>query len=153
MRFYEGLQVKFILEEMEKYKIKSVMWTNIYMFRKKLITKEKVKKFCKGEYDVKDSVNDDLETLFKDLRRGKTPKKLVDTYFLPKLTEEELKLVERRDTSYLQSLVLRVFLEEAEMENKKSESDSRFILGYARRKTFTIANGSFQKNSNCCDLQ
>ena len=56
--------------------------------------------YCKGEKDEKDSVNDDLESLFENIRLGKELDEKVWAYFLPKLTKEELDLVERRDTSY-----------------------------------------------------
>ena len=102
------------------------------------------------------SVNDDLESLFKDLRLRKKPHKQVDTYFFPRLTEEELKLLEKRDTTcqqrrqLIRSLCFRLMWDPDHFRN---ESDSRFIHGCARRKTYTIANGSLQKISNCCDLQ
>ena len=60
--------------------------------------------YCKGEKVEKDLVNDDLESLFENIRLRKEPKKYANTYFSPKLTEEELELVKRRDTSYLQCL-------------------------------------------------
>ena len=59
--------------------------------------------YCKGEEDEKDSVNDDLESLFENIRLGKEPDEFVVSYFLPKLTEEELELVERRDGELLQA--------------------------------------------------
>ena len=51
----------FILEEMKKYKISSVMVTNIFMYRRNIITNEAMEKYCKGKMYDKDSVNDDLE--------------------------------------------------------------------------------------------
>ena len=44
------------------------MVTIIYMQRRYLITKEAMEKYCKGEETRKDSVNDDFESLFEDLR-------------------------------------------------------------------------------------
>ena len=79
------------------------MVTIILMDREKLITKEAMEKYTKGEEDFKDSVNDDLESFFEDLRLGKEPDELIYTYFLPKLTEEEMELVEQNDTNYLQT--------------------------------------------------
>ena len=127
---------------MKKYKIKKVMVTIIYMWRHKLITKERMEKFCKGE-DVwrKDSVNDDLESLFEDLRLGKEPDEYVFTYFLPKLTEEEMKLVEQKDKNYLQTFIDGYFARNPdvpEAEMLLSESDSKFLKGHGYRKTFTI---------------
>ena len=142
----------FILEEMKKYKIETVMLTRIHMWRYKLITKEAMEKDCKGENEIKDSVNDDLESFFQDLRLGKQPDEDVHTYFLPKLTKEEMELVERKDISYLKTFSdANPDVPEAEM--KHSESDSKFVRGFCYRRTFTIENKSQQNTSHCCNLQ
>jgi len=72
------------------------MLTSIHMWRSKLITKEAMEKYCKGERRIKDSVNDDLESFFEDLRLEKEPKKDAVVYFLPKLTEEEMVLIKKK---------------------------------------------------------
>ena len=97
--------------------------------------------YCKGEKSQKDSVNDDLESFFENIRLGKEPDEKVETYFLPKLTEEELELVERRDKSYLQSL----WYSDPDVDENKmllSESDSKYVKGLSLRKTFVIKNSS-----------
>ena len=74
-----------ILKGMKKYKIESVMVTTLFMERKHLITKEIMVRYCKGHEEKKESVNDDLELFFEDIRRGKKPDGFkVWTYFLPK---------------------------------------------------------------------
>ena len=83
------------------------------MWRYELITKEEMDNFCKGEMKLKDSVNDDLESLFENIQLGKEPDDYVKTYFLPKFTEEEMELV---------------------------ESDSKYVHGLSRRRTFVIEN-------------
>ena len=135
---------------MKKYKIKSVMVTTILLLRRYLITKEKMELYCKGEEDEKDSVNDDLESLFENIRLGKEPDEYVWTYFLPKLTEEELKLVERRDTSYLQTFLHSVNADVNETEMMLSESDSKYIYEFSYRRTFIIENSSLKHK---CSLQ
>ena len=138
---YEDKLRSYILNGMKKHKIKSVMVTRISLYRVNLLTKEKMESYCKGEEEEKDSVNDDLESLFENIRLGKEPNELVRTYFLPKLTEEELELVERRDTSYLQT-----FWEDDpdvdETEMMLSESDSKYVRGEFRRRTLVIKNSS-----------
>ena len=115
------------------------MVTSIYLNRERLITKEKMESYCKEEEYEKDSVNDDLESLFENIRLGKKPDEEVVTYFLPKLTEKELELVERRDTSYLETFItFNPDIEEAEM--MLSESESKYLKGSSRRKTFVIKN-------------
>ena len=128
----------FILQRMKKYKIKKVMVTIIRMERLELITKEEMEKYCRGEYfDRKDSVNDDLESLFEDLRLGKQPDEVVHTYFVPKLMEEEMVLVQRKDTTYFETFWLGdPDVPEAEM--LLSESDSKYVQVWGRRRTFTI---------------
>ena len=113
--------------------------------------------YCKGEEDRKDSVNDDLESLFENSRLGKEPDEEVKTYFLPKLTKKELELVERRDTSYLQTFLEAVYwgrnpdVDETEM--MLSESDSKYVQGDSYRKTFVIENSSEKSMKNKCSLQ
>ena len=124
---------------MKKHEIKSVMVTSINMDRLNLITKEKMESYCKGGNNRKDSVNDDLESLFENILLGKEPDEYVQTYFLPKLTEEELELVERRNTSYLQTFRRRnPDVDETEM--MLSKSDSKYVDGWSRQKTFVIEN-------------
>ena len=126
---------------MKKYKIKSVMLTSIRLSREKLITKEKMETYCKGEKDLKESVNDDLESLFEDIRIGKELNEDAFAYYLPKLTEEELELVGKKDPSYLQTLgSLNPDVDETEM--MLSESDSKYVRGYCCRSTLVINNSS-----------
>ena len=103
---YEDTLRSLILIGMMKYKIKSVIVTIINMERTRLITKDKMESFCKGKEYQKDSVNDDLESFLEDLRLGKEPNEAVDTYFLPKLTEKEMELVEKKkEVIYIPSIL------------------------------------------------
>ena len=130
-----------ILEKMKKYNIKKIMVTIIYMQRNHLITKESMNSYTNGEEDVTESINDDFESLFEDLRLGKEPVDCVETYFLPKLTQEELKLVDQEDEIYLESFtMLEPDVHRAELI--ASESRSKFVLGLGWRETLTIENSS-----------
>ena len=140
---YDGDEDKLrpiISNGMKKYKLKSVMVTKLYMRRWKLITKEKMESHSKGEEGVRhDSVNDDLESLFENIRLGKEVNKRTSTQFLPKLTEEELELVERKDTSYLQTFSWgNPYVDETEM--MLSKSDANYVLGISKRETYIIEN-------------
>ena len=137
---YEDTMRSLILEGMKKYKINSVMVTIIDMWRLNLITKEAMENYCKGKRIQKNSVNDDLESLFDDLRLGRQPLEYCPTYFLPKLTKEELKAVERKDPDYLKTFSLAGNADVPEAEMKLSESDSKFVKAYGSRITFTINN-------------
>ena len=93
-----------ILMSMKNYGIKSSILTVLHQCRNGLIIKEKTKQAYKGElkncpkwasYEV--SVNNDLESLLKYLGTGDTIKEQkVRSFFLPKLTDEELKALKER---------------------------------------------------------
>ena len=174
-----------ILQGMKKYKIKSVMVTSIFMLRMKLITLEHMEEllhwnawrnFCTGKEYATKSSNDDLELLFEALRLGKAPSENARTYFLPKLTEKELELVEKKDSHYLQTfststfmldftVYTRTFLDDfsrwgipdhpdvQEAEMKASESNSKFVQGNCYRRTYTIENSFSLNCSKSCSLQ
>ena len=116
------------------------MVTSIYLNRYWLITKETMESYCKGEEFEKFSVNDDLESLFENIQLGKEPDEEVDTYFLPKLTEVELELVERKDTSFLKTFIKSSNPDVNETDMMLSESDSKYIYERSWRKTFVIKN-------------
>lgn len=83
--------LSFMFTGMKKHNLKEVMMTILRMERKNLITKEKMESFCEGKKLRKESVNEDLESLFERIRLGKQPEvEEVRTYFVPKLTEKEL---------------------------------------------------------------
>ena len=114
------------------------MVTIFNMRRDHLITMEAMEKYSKGEEFPKDSVNDDLESFFDDIRLGHKPNKFVRTYFLPQLTDEEMELVENKDESYLQ---IYSFKDPLKREGKEMKaSDSKFVQGWSERKTFTLEN-------------
>ena len=136
----EDILRSLIRKEMKKYKIKFLMVTIIAMERWKLITKEAMEKYCNGVVVVKDSVNDDLESFFEDLRLGTKPNEIVPTYYFPKLTTKEMELVDRQDQSYLKTFdSANPDVPEAEM--KLSESDSKFVHGWAAH------HGLFEEHS------
>ena len=141
-----------ILNGMKKHKIKSAIVTCIGLYRQDLITKERVESYCKGEEDEKDSVNDDLESLFENIRLGKEPNQSVLTYFLPKLTKEELELVEKGNPSYLQTFS-QPYPDVPETEMMLSESDSKYVYAWCRRQTFIIKNSSKDSLQQNCSLQ
>ena len=142
--FYAGFEYgklhSYILKEMEKYEIENVMVTIINIQRWQLITNEKVLYYCKGQDEVEEeSVNDDLEYLFEEIKLGcKYFDEVSATYFLPKLTKEELELVERKDENFMQTFVYKMAADVDKTEMEASESDSKFIYGSGRRRTFTI---------------
>lgn len=140
-RYYYWYDAKLrtsILKGMKKYNVKSIMVTIINMLRAQLITKKEMEKYCKGHMysHRKYSVNDDVESVFEDLRLGKQRGGGASIYFLPKLTDEELEMTKRKDTAYFQT-----FHESNPVVGSESGSkDMEFVKGYGARITFTIEN-------------
>ena len=89
---------------------------------------------CNGREKETDSVNDDLESLFQDLRYGKEPAKFCRTYFFPELTEEDIEKIESNDKKYLDSFFYKIFTD---------ESDSKFVAGFCNRETIEIENSCY----------
>ena len=87
--FHESKLSSFILKEMKKHNIMSVMITRINMARLVPAKKERMQSNGKGQELVQHSVNDDLDSFFGDLRPGNGLSEQVMTYFIPKLTEED----------------------------------------------------------------
>ena len=139
-----------LLKLMKKYQIKTVMLTIIYMEKEKLITQEQMRSYCRGEQSSRRiSVNEDLEAFFEDLQLGKdiSNDDEVLAYYLPKLTEDEMALVEAKDENYFQKFSTCVLGDSknpdvAEHVMKMSESESKFALGKCNRKTIKITNWS-----------
>ena len=100
-----------ILTKMRKYGIHSSILTMLYMERWNLVTKEKVKKAAEGKLKndpdwkrSKGSINDDLERFIINLQNENEVKtEFVESYFTPKLTNEELKLVEQGNEEHLKT--------------------------------------------------
>ena len=105
--------VPLLLNGIKKYKIKLV--TTIIQARDKLVTKERMEAYCSGQIQdlkiddnltlhlVNNSVNDDLETFFEECQIGKYSVWPSWSYFMPKLTTKELKLIEMRDENHLKT--------------------------------------------------
>ena len=143
-------------KEMTKYQLNRVYVTMINMERHFLITKEKMEEFYLRKKYAKSSVTEDIESLCHKtyvshnlceicrqhvIEENKNFR--VHTFFLPKLTKNELKLVKNKDFNYFQKFVdyLRVDVDKDKM--MRSESDSKFVLGLCERRTFILENPNF----------
>ena len=138
-----------ILTEMRKYGIQSSILTMLKMYRRNLVTKEKVKKAYKGELkndedwiDYEGSINDDLERFFINLQNQKEVKyENVVSFFTPKLTYEETKLVQEGNEDHLKSYLdhLRGLNPDVDVEEmKKSDSKSKYVHGRCLRRTIPL---------------
>ena len=94
----------YFVARMKIYEIESMVKTRMAMSRINFITKQDAKarhfgnfsshNYYFGGYEEKESVNDDLESLYEKFRLGKGPMEStqVSTYFMSKLTENEMEL-------------------------------------------------------------
>ena len=82
----------------------------------------------------KGSINDSIETLLGNIRLGNQPNEILNLYFTPRLTDEEMQLIDRKDPDYLQTFTSSYpDVNEASMKN--SESDYKFCETMCTRKT------------------
>ena len=120
------------LAKVKRYGIQSSVLTALFMWRRNLVTKETVKKAYQGKLKNDEdwegyerSIHDDLETFFINLQdRKKIQNEPVYSFFTPKLTEEELKLVEKRNEQHLSSYLYHYFgdnpdVDESSMTTKR----------------------------------
>lgn len=125
------------------------MVTILHMERVRLISNEAVESFFNGKIFEKKSVNDDLELFLRKLRLEQRTDEEVKTYFLPKLTEKELELVEKQDQNYsktfsrFNSPFFNPYEQEAGMKYE-------FVKGVCARRTFTIKTSSQIKTGDFC---
>ena len=132
-----------ILKKMREYGIPSSILTTLSMFRRHLITKEKSKQAAEGKLkndpDWKDydgSINDDLDSFIKNLQNSEEIKnEEVKSFFTPKLTKEELKLVEQEDYEHMMTYDLGSGANVDVEEMKKSDSKDKYLHSWCQRKT------------------
>lgn len=156
---------KIFLNKMRIYGIHSATLTLIYKYRLNLITKEKMKQAYKGELindenwkNKKMCVNDDLETFFTNLLDRKEFKEdeFVGSFFTPKLTKKELKLVDGKDKDFMSSFVAEnPDVDPGEM--KESDSRSKYIHYRCQRWTYYLKLESTPATNeksikSCCSM-
>ena len=137
---------KIFLTKMEHFKVPFAIITELRMWRNNLVTKETVKKAYQGKLkndpdwnSFEGSIHDDLETFFNNLQdRKKIKDEIVGSFFTPKLTKEELKLVEKRNEQHLSSYSDHFYGRNPDVdaeEMKKSDSSSKYVYGQCLRWT------------------
>ena len=120
------------------------------MLRSNLITKEKVKKAAEGKlkneniwkyYDG--SINDDFERFLINLQNQKEVEyEKVESFFTPKLTDEEMKLVQERKeehlSTYFYCVINRLNPDVDVEEMKQSDSKSKYVQVNCHRTTIPL---------------
>ena len=140
------------LTKMGKYGIQSATLTMLHMHRRNLVTKEKSKQAYEGKlrneedwkkYEQSLSIHDDLEIFFENLQnQTEIQNEKVTSFFLPKLTEDELKLVEEKNERHLASYWEHYLGLDADVdadEMKRSDSASKYVHVVCVRHTFHLA--------------
>ena len=143
--------VDFLRNQINENDCNSFMLTDIYMYRELLISKEKMIQFCRGKSYrqfhhktptekefYKESINDDVNSLFEDIKLGRRPNPYTWTYFLPELTMRELELVENKDEEYFKNFKWSSNPDVDEAEMKTSTSSSKYVSAFCRRSTKMI---------------
>ena len=133
-----------IIEGMKKYNINSAMISILKSWRNNLATKEEVEDHCKGKYEAKNSIHDDLDSFFERLCLGEEPNETARTYFFPKLSEKETKLFEAEDLDFLLSWQDDESYEKEIFHSLETNTDYdkslEYIRGICTRQTFLIHN-------------
>ena len=123
--------------------IRSTIVTMLTMERLGLITKEKSKAAYAGKLkndskwlNENGSINEDLESFINNLHSQEEIKEEdVLSFFLPKLMENELKLVKEKDLDFMNTFYYSLFADVDPEEMKKSDSKQKYVLGRCFRKT------------------
>ena len=151
--FYSKEQIEklkeIILTKMRKYGNQSSILTMLFMERRNLATKEKVKKAYKGELrndedwkDYEGSFNDDLERfLFNLQNQNEIKQEGVFSFFTPKLTNEELRLVQDGNEEHLKTYSFHFDGRNPDVdveEMKRSDSTSKYVHGRCCRLTIPL---------------
>merc|ERR1711917_146928 len=105
------------------------------MRRINLITKEKSKEAAEGKLKnepgwrlYEGSINDDLDSFIDHLlNSNKVENENVRSFFLPKLTEEELKLVEEKNQEHMMSYLDELDADVDVEEMKQSDSKDKYL--------------------------
>ena len=145
-----------ILKKMREYGIQSSILTMLRMHRENLITKEKSKQAAEGKLknepgwrDYEGSINDDLDLFINNLQNSnEVEDEDVESFFLPKLTEEELELVEEKNREHMMSYVWRFDADVDVEEMKQSDSKDKYVRSTCLRETVHLSLESNQTPSS-----
>ena len=147
-----------ILKKMREYGIQSSILTMLRMERINLITKEKSKQAAEGKLKndpkwekYEGSINDDLDSFINNLQNSnEVEDERVWSFFLPKLTKEELKLVEEKNKEHMRTYWYQTVFFDADVdvkEMKKSNSKEKYVRCHCLRQTFHLTLESKQTPS------
>ena len=119
-----------------------------------LITKEKSKQAAEGKLkndpdwgNYKGSINDDLDSFVNNLQGSEEIDfEDVCSFFTPKLTTDELKLVEQKNSEHMMTYLFKLNADVGVEEMKKSDSKDKYVHSECHRRTeyLSLVNFSLQ---------
>ena len=144
-----------VIKAMKKNEIEFLILTVLHNWREHIITKKEMKKYYDGKMEIdrglrigqnryKESTLDDMESFIANILIGDVKEEDKYTFFLPKLSEEEIRLIEDQDIEYLNSFACYIkhlknpdvkYDESLSLEMLEKESKTKFLRGGSRRKT------------------
>ena len=132
-----------LLTKMRKFGIQSSILTLLRMRREGLVTKERAKKAAEGKlWKNRGSINDDLDRFFSHLQnQTEVKKESVSSFFTPKLTNEELRLVREGNREHLSSYQKSfnsVNPDVSAEEMQQSNSKSKYVHAECWRHTYPL---------------
>ena len=148
-----------IMKKMREFGIQSSILTTIKMTRKHLITKEKEEEAAEGKLKndpewrlYKGSINEDLDSFMNNLPNSNEMRdEDVWSFFLPKLTKKELKLVEENNEEHLGKYLWTYYSTSRNAdvdvkEMKQSDSKDKYVAFECHRKTVYLTQESNHVN-------
>ena len=151
LNVFEKLK-ELVLIKMQKYGIQSSILTTLHMRRQYLITKEKARQAAEGKLMndpdwrfYKGPINDDLDSFIDNLQNSnEMGNEEVWSFFTPKLTKKELKLVEEKNEEHMRNYLLLIYADVDAEEMTKSDSKDKYVHSYCLRKTVHLTLESNQ---------
>ena len=162
-----------VIKAMEENTIEFVVLTVLHNWREHIITKKKMKKYYEGKIEVdrglridqnryQESTLDDMESFIANILIGNVKEEDKYTFFLPKLSEAEVQMIEDQDIEFLNSFACYIknlenpdvkYEEPLSLEMQEQQSKTKFLRGGSRRKTIFL-KVPLHKNQNfwkiCC---
>ena len=146
------------MKAMKKNEIEFLILTVLHNWREHIITKKEMKKYYDGKMEIdrglrigqnryKESTLDDMESFIANILIGDVKEEDKYTFFLPKLSNEEVRLIEDQDIEYLNSFACYIkhlenpdvkYDESLSLDMLEKESKTKFLRGGSRRKTIFL---------------
>ena len=143
---------------MKEKQIESIIFTVLHTWREHVISKKIMKQYYNGEIKVdrglqigqdryQESTLDDMESFITDIVAADIKEVDKYTFFLPKLTQDEMQLIEDQDIEYKSSFQCYIhrqedpnvkYLESESLEMLERESKTKYVAGGSRRLTLLL---------------